>query len=656
MASNVFPPDGHVGIGTSNPKVTLDLHGHLNLADPNGAGVLYFPQSGTYPNLYIRSSDNPPHEYQDRVFIGSSGRVGIGTINPAHQLEVIGPKGLYIRDGANGGGLLLRSDGTGQTRVIWGGSGYVSGAGMAFNVVSTSNSLKLQSKEGRPVIFQQGTQEVGRFSGTGKLGIGYTAPAQALSVKGSAYVSESASIGHTDPAGWKLRIEGSALSSAGLYVKGRSNFNGKLAIGTTNVPVGQAEIWQSNSHVAGSGPYTGRGNLMLFNPTANTADTGAVLTFGSNFAGSTGVNHPTTRAAIKGGTSLAGNTGAGFLSFYTVAPGWGNKNIERMRIDHFGNVGIGVLKPEAMLDVSGAIKARGAMEVKGELRAQAGISTEFQMHITEGNTQNGTYIQPAKIILAKEQSSGRKYHLIGSDDSTNTLFFLSDDDNRNEAPLMALQPAMQYLPGNVGIGTETPQEMLEVMGTVQTTGSTAVYKSGMDSQSPTRQFDLIGTHADWSTEDIYIAGNNFYQPEDGDTSKSHAKKVFFGKQKTMTVDLAGNVGIGTDSPKERLDVRGALKVTGDLKLEGKLKIHDWEIGIPDYVFEPDYALEPLSEIESYVKANKHLPEIPSEKEFEEQGIDLTELSLKLLKKVEELTLHAIDQDKRIKTLLNPNAQ
>ncbi len=65
----------------------------------------------------------------------------------------------------------------------------------------------------------------------------------------------------------------------------------------------------------------------------------------------------------------------------------------------------------------------------------------------------------------------------------------------------------------------------------------------------------------------------------------------------------------------------------------------------DYVFEDNYNLKSLSEVESYVKENKHLPGMPSASEFAEKGMSVSEMSNKLLEKVEELTLHLIQLEK-----------
>lgn len=70
----------------------------------------------------------------------------------------------------------------------------------------------------------------------------------------------------------------------------------------------------------------------------------------------------------------------------------------------------------------------------------------------------------------------------------------------------------------------------------------------------------------------------------------------------------------------------------------------------DFVFADDYELKPLHEVETYIKANRHLPEIPSAKEVVKEGIDVGEMNARLLQKVEELTLYVIQQQKEIDAL------
>ncbi|WP_257666481.1 hypothetical protein [Parapedobacter tibetensis] len=99
----------------------------------------------------------------------------------------------------------------------------------------------------------------------------------------------------------------------------------------------------------------------------------------------------------------------------------------------------------------------------------------------------------------------------------------------------------------------------------------------------------------------------------------------------------GNIGIGTIDPRAKLAVDGNI-----LAKEVKVKT---DITVPDYVFEPDYELPTLQYIEAYVKEHKHLPEIPSAAEIQRDGLDLAEMNLLLLKKVEEITLVLIEKEK-----------
>ncbi|GHE75026.1 pyocin knob domain-containing protein [Roseivirga thermotolerans] len=82
----------------------------------------------------------------------------------------------------------------------------------------------------------------------------------------------------------------------------------------------------------------------------------------------------------------------------------------------------------------------------------------------------------------------------------------------------------------------------------------------------------------------------------------------------------------------------------------KVKVTATPGSVPDYVFKPDYELRSLPELESYIKANSHLPNVPSAKEVETNGQDVGDMQLKLLEKIEELTLYIIEQNKEVKAL------
>ncbi|WP_124557946.1 hypothetical protein [Pedobacter sp. KBW01] len=98
---------------------------------------------------------------------------------------------------------------------------------------------------------------------------------------------------------------------------------------------------------------------------------------------------------------------------------------------------------------------------------------------------------------------------------------------------------------------------------------------------------------------------------------------------------------------------GTNKIETDTKLTvgGKVAAREIKVSVnagADFVFEPDYKLPALAELEQFVKTNKHLPEIPTAQQMVKDGVNLGELNIKLLQKVEELTLHLIEKDKELK--------
>jgi len=102
----------------------------------------------------------------------------------------------------------------------------------------------------------------------------------------------------------------------------------------------------------------------------------------------------------------------------------------------------------------------------------------------------------------------------------------------------------------------------------------------------------------------------------------------------------GNVGIGTNTPVYKLDVCGTVRAKEIIV----------QTGWCDYVFNKDYKLRSLNEVELYIDQNKHLPDVPSANEVETNGVKVAEMDSLLIKKVEELTLYVIDQNKQIQQL------
>ncbi|MDK2841777.1 MAG: hypothetical protein PWQ17_1282, partial [Anaerophaga sp.] len=111
---------------------------------------------------------------------------------------------------------------------------------------------------------------------------------------------------------------------------------------------------------------------------------------------------------------------------------------------------------------------------------------------------------------------------------------------------------------------------------------------------------------------------------------------------TMKPDAAGNIGVGVEVPQAKLDVNGDIRAT-EIRVEANGNT-------ADFVFDENYDLKELEEVEAFIKKNKHLPDIPSAEELEASGVNLAEMNKLLLQKIEELTLYVIEKNKDVEEL------
>jgi len=107
------------------------------------------------------------------------------------------------------------------------------------------------------------------------------------------------------------------------------------------------------------------------------------------------------------------------------------------------------------------------------------------------------------------------------------------------------------------------------------------------------------------------------------------------------INSLGNVGIGTSNPTEKLSVNGNIKCK-----QVEVSLTGWS----DFVFDENYELMPLAEVERYIGENNHLPGVPSAEEVISNGNNLGEMDAILLQKIEELTLYVIELKKENETL------
>lgn len=144
-------------------------------------------------------------------------------------------------------------------------------------------------------------------------------------------------------------------------------------------------------------------------------------------------------------------------------------------------------------------------------------------------------------------------------------------------------------------------------------------------------------------------GTFYFQNTDNNNNWGTRIRIEEGGDKWQDILLnpdGGNVGIGTfNTGSYKLAVEGKIGAR-----EVKVTTASWA----DFVFADDYVLPPLAEVEQFIKKHKHLPEVPSEKDVLENGIELGKMDAILLQKIEELTLYMINQQKEITELKEMN--
>lgn len=323
------------------------------------------------------------------------------------------------------------------------------------------------------------------------------------------------------------------------------------------------------------------------------------------------------------------------LNGYALSLGTGanGNRLERMHIDNNGNIGIATSSPLARLHVKGGqiIETNTAGPYNRTLTILNTGTNQVYFGGYSGDWRSSIQIQSNigdRGLFMAPPEANYDYSILRSIKGGVRIDVGGDYSNEGSHAI-TVEPN-----GYTGIGISTPRAPLEVLNTARfsssATGSGIVLDGSLLPANAWSDIRLVaggdGGSA-WLKTKISNWGGYFSWMTGSAT----------GDVEVMRIDAtSGNVGIGISNPQAKLAVNGDI-------FSKKIKVT--QSGWADYVFESDYQLPTLLQVEAYIKQYKHLPEVPSAKEVEKNGLDLGDNQAILLKKIEELTLYIIDLKK-----------
>ncbi|UMX47940.1 MAG: NYN domain-containing protein [Candidatus Nealsonbacteria bacterium DGGOD1a] len=588
--------NSRLGIGTTSPDRNLQVVGGIR------ANYIYTDTAATATNPSVRlasgygffspglNSVAVSASSTEVMRIDASGNVGIGTTSPAGRLDVLGLSTAYPSATVTAGDLVV--DTTNKTVYV----------GKQSNASGDNSIFAVRDRIGINKLYVSSQADIASYFSSGNVGIGTTAPLSKLSVGDAGSVNYNMSVSSgangaiyaNSSSGYG--VYGTTLSGVGIYGYSAGSGTGGLfssasgyglIVSTGNVGIGTAtplyslDVRTTNSVTSGQHPIAnfynssgGAGVLVGWNADGSAVNAGFIRSVGSLpfYLGTTnsaqavtildngnvgiGTTSPGSKLTVRGATAYTStsdaatllklessldqyptfpgatvglqlnprgtvgeNMGNRIVSEYssdsyrgydlhfqvTTAPGvWANL----MKIDGItGNVGIGTTAPETALDVVGAVRSNTYLQGNGAI-------VYGTLGLYYGASELGRYSFGATTPLGAMPLS-----LVSGDGATYTDGYINFQTAGSER--VRIDSA-----GNVGIGTTSPEVKLDVVGVARVSD----YLAAPGIRASTADFYFENYNGASWIKNMYIQGNT------------------------------GNVGIGTTSPAELLDVNGRLRL------------------------------------------------------------------------------------------------
>lgn len=306
-----------------------------------------------------------------------------------------------------------------------------------------------------------------------------------------------------------------------------------------------------------------------------------------------------------------------------------------------GNVGIGTTQPTHKLDVRGGARIDSTVQIGDSLLIMSSAEVGEDLKVAGNAIIEGDLNVSGISTLEKTLINGQ-FILpnLPAASSADNVVIVKDDGTINKINVLT-----------VGTASYKDQQL-----TCPQTSSNPTWLNGVNKIFSPCPDVFVGIATNTPLYNLDVRGKGYF------ASGLQIGDVLTGSSGTPAM-IEGERNASVTGPLMRLSLKNSSGVAETrFKIENDGTVYCTSVrvrptaAIPDYVFKPDYKLMPLNDLREFVQENSHLPNVPSEAEILKNDLSLDEMQLKLLEKVEELTLYMLEMDTRSEALETENAE